>query len=82
MKDTKDKDGNVTATTAKMLTTIKGKSHLGTLVTIKLCQQFTNEESWQKIDELRTKRTLPTEQQDNTGGGDNTNNNDGGELEP
>ena len=67
IKDTKDKDGNVTVATAKMLTANKGKSRLGASVAIKFSQQFANEVSWQKIDE-RTGMAVEDEEDITDGG--------------
>ena len=88
VKDTKDKDGNVTVATAKMLTANKGKSRLGASVAIKFSQQFANEVSWQKIDE-RTGMAVEDEEDITDGGttpgGDDSrgggSNNNGGENE-
>ena len=94
VKDTKDKDDNVTVATAKMLTANKGKSRLGASVAIKFSQKFANEVSWQKIDE-RTGMAVEDEEDitdggttpggDDTGGGSGSNggeNEDGESLEP
>ena len=69
VKDTKDKEGNVTVATAKMLTANKGKSRLGASVSIKFSQEFASQVSWQKIDE-RTGAAV--EDEDITDGGDDT----------
>jgi len=94
VKDTKDKDGNVTVATAKMLTANKGKSRLGASVAIKFSQKFANEVRWHKIDE-RTGMAVEDEEDitdggttpdgDDTGGGSGSNggeNEDGESLEP
>lgn len=82
VKDTEDKQGNKTVATAKMLTANKGRSRLGASVSIKFCQEFASQVSWQKVDE-RTGAEIPEEDitdgaDDNTGGGGTT---PGGELE-
>ena len=82
MKDTKDKNGNVTVATAKMVTANKGKSRLGASVAIKFSQEFAQNVSWQKIDE-RTGAELPEEDitdgaEDNTGGESGGGTNTGG----
>ena len=69
VKDTKDKEGNVTVATAKMLTANKGKSRLGASVSIKFSQEFASQVSWQKIDE-RTGAAV--EDEDITDGGSDT----------
>lgn len=79
----KDKQGNKTVATAKMLTANKGRSRLGASVSIKFSQEFASQVSWQKVDE-RTGAEIPEEDitdgaDDNTGGGGTTPS--GGELE-
>lgn len=88
VKDTKDKNGNVTVATAKMVTANKGKSRLGASVSIKFSQEFAQNVSWQKIDE-RTGAVVEEEDitdgaDDNTGGGGTSggNNEDDTNLEP
>ena len=85
VKDTKDKEGNVTVATAKMLTANKGKSRLGASVSIRFSQEFASQVSWQKIDE-RTGAAVEDEDitdggSDTPGGGGGVSGDDGNEGE-
>ena len=85
VKDTKDKEGNVTVATAKMLTANKGKSRLGASVSIRFSQEFASQVSWQKIDE-RTGAAVEDEDitdggSDTPGGGGGNSGDDGNEGE-
>ena len=79
VKDTKDKEGNVTVATAKMVSANKGKSRLGASVSIKFSQEFANNVSWQKIDE---RTGAPVEDEDIIDGGDTPGGGDGGSVDP
>ena len=73
VKDTEDKQGNMTVATAKMLTANKGRNRLGASVSIKFSQEFASQVNWQKVDE-RTGAEIPEEDitdgaDDNTCGG-------------
>ena len=85
VKDTKDKEGNATVATAKMLTANKGKSRLGASVSIRFSQEFASQVSWQKIDE-RTGAAVEDEDitdggSDTPGGGGGNSGDDGNEGE-
>ena len=81
VKDVKDKEGNVTVATAKMLTANKGKSRLGASVSIKFSQEFASNVSWQKIDE-RTGAAVEDEDITDGGSGDDTPAGGGGGTSP
>ena len=66
--------------TAEMLNAANGKSRLGCTVAAKFSRQFSDEVSWQKVDQ--TAAAAASGEEDITEGGDNQGGNQGGGNPP